>query len=116
MLAFLALLLACAVSEAQPLLVNATTAPSPPSGPPSNKSFVKVGGTRFVIDNVPFYFIGANLPLAMTQASLGPAGKADLISNLDSLAAAGITQLRVLGGSEGPDSGALQPIYATGWC
>ncbi len=70
--------------------------------------FVRVNGTRFTADDTntsAYYFLGANLWQGMNLGAQGPSGdRARLVRDLDALRAAGVTQLRVLGASEGPDS------------
>ena len=72
-------------------------------------NFVRVNGTRFVLgaedSTESFYFLGANLWNGMSLGAAGPSGnRTRLALDLDALAGAGITQLRILGASEGPDS------------
>ena len=71
---------------------------------------MRVNGTRFFADapsdsSSAFYFLGANLWQGMNLGALGSSGdRGRLTRDLDALVAAGVTQLRVLGASEGPDS------------
>ena len=70
-------------------------------------SFVRVSGSRFTSDplGAPYYFLGANYWAGMSLGSAGAGGdRARLRADLDALKAAGVTQLRVLGAAEGPDS------------
>ena len=68
-------------------------------------SFVTVNGMQFEIDGDPFYFTGANFWSAMNLASLGAGGdRARLDRELDFLASQGVTVLRVMAGTEGPDA------------
>jgi len=68
-----------------------------------SNSFVKVKGTKFILDGKPYYFLGTNL---WYGAYLGaPAEYGDrkrLIRELDILVSLGIRNLRVLAASEGP--------------
>ena len=65
-------------------------------------TFIRASGSRFAdASGAPFYFLGANYWAGM---SLGAADRERLRADLDALKAAGVTQLRVLGAAEGPDS------------
>ncbi len=69
--------------------------------------FVRVRGTQFTQsdDDAPWYFLGTNFWAGMSLGAAGPSGdRARLRRDLDALLAAGVTQLRVLGATEGPDS------------
>jgi mannan endo-1,4-beta-mannosidase len=67
--------------------------------------FVKVKGVQFTRDNKPYYFIGANFWQGMNLGSKGPGGdRAKLVRELDRLQAMGITNLRIMAASEGPDT------------
>ena len=83
---------------------------------PSPSAFVKVDGTRFTIEGTPLRFVGANLWYGMNLASTGPGGDRErLVRELDRLQTLGVTNLRILGASEGPNpepwriAPALQP-------
>jgi mannan endo-1,4-beta-mannosidase len=72
-------------------------------GGASAKDFVRVEDARFMIGDDPYYFLGANLWFGMNLASEGPGGdRARLVAELDHLQALGITNLRVMAGSDGP--------------
>ncbi len=64
-----------------------------------DKEFIKVKGSKFYIDNNPYYFCGTNMYYA---AYLGASeeGRKRLIKELDLLKEYGITNLRILGASE----------------
>lgn len=69
--------------------------------------FVKVAddGTYFQVDGKPYYFVGANFWYAMNLASIGPGGDRNrLLRELDRFKNMGITNVRIMGGSEGPDT------------
>ena len=69
---------------------------------PENKSFARAENGRILINGKPCYFLGANLWYAPILASTGEGGnRPRLARELDSLAACGITNLRVLVGAEG---------------
>ena len=86
-----------------------TSAPvSYANGSDPSFGFVRVNGTRFVLDadsQVSWYFMGANLWNGMSLGAAGPSGnRSRLATDLDALAAVGVSQLRILGAAEGPDS------------
>lgn len=63
--------------------------------------FVTLRGTQFIHNDAPYYFVGTNLwyaPYLGTPASTGD--RARLLRELDSLRAIGITNIRLLAGSE----------------
>ncbi|MBI2429253.1 MAG: mannanase [Ignavibacteriales bacterium] len=63
--------------------------------------FVKVRGTQFIHNDEPYYFVGTNLWYACYLGSPGSGGdQARLKRELDSLEAMGITNIRMLAGSE----------------
>lgn len=69
------------------------------------QSFVAVDGAHFTRDGRPYYFLGANFWYGMNLASLGPGGNRDrMLRELDRLRDLGVTNLRIMAGSEGPDS------------
>lgn len=63
--------------------------------------FVKVKGTGFTIADKPYYFLGTNF---WYGANLGEGNRERLIRELDRLKNLGINNLRIMGGSEGPDN------------
>lgn len=81
---------------------------SPPGAdddPSSHRDgFVTVRGTEFRLDGRSYHFVGANYWQAMNLASRGPGGdRQQLLRELDDLKAHGITNLRIMAASEGPD-------------
>jgi mannan endo-1,4-beta-mannosidase len=67
--------------------------------------FVKARGTGFLLGDAPYRFVGTNLWYAMNLGASGPQGdRPRLIRELDRLMAIGVTNLRVMAASEGPDS------------
>ncbi len=69
------------------------------------KGFVQVDGTHFKIDGESYHYIGANFWQAMNLASKGAGGdREQLIKELDHLKSIGVTNLRIVAGSEGPDT------------
>ncbi|UII19264.1 glycoside hydrolase 5 family protein [Fulvivirga ligni] len=78
--------------------------------------FVEVKNGLFYQNEQPYFFIGANYWYGMNLGIDGSAGnRARLVRELDELQAMGVTNLRIMGASEGPDtepyrmSPALQP-------
>ncbi len=67
--------------------------------------FVEVNGTHFEIGGRKYYYVGANYWYGLNLASNGSGGDRDRLNReLDSLKAIGITNLRIMTGSEGPDT------------
>lgn len=65
--------------------------------------FAKAVGTHFEIDGKPFYYLGANFWAGMNLASTGEGGNRErLLRELDQMKASGITNLRIIAGTEGP--------------
>ena len=65
--------------------------------------FVQVGENGFEIDGQPYHYLGTNLWYGMHLAADDPTGDMErLARELDSLAALGITNLRLMVGTEGP--------------
>ena len=70
-----------------------------------NRNFVSVNGIRFFLNGKPYYFLGTNLWYGMNLGSKGESGdRQRLVNELDFLSNIGIKNLRVMAGSEGPDS------------
>jgi mannan endo-1,4-beta-mannosidase len=66
--------------------------------------FVKATPQGLTRHGAPYRFVGANLWYGMNLGSTAPgADRARLVRELDRLQALGVTNLRVLGASEGPD-------------
>lgn len=70
-----------------------------------NGDFVTVNGTHFEIDGSPYYYIGTNFWYGINLGSSGPAGDRDrLLRELDRFVSIGINNLRIMAGSEGPNT------------
>lgn len=66
--------------------------------------FVTVRGTELRLGERSYHFIGANYWQAMNRASRGPGGdRQQLLRELDDMKAHGITNLRIMAATEGPD-------------
>jgi len=69
------------------------------------EGFVTADGGRFVRGGKPYYFMGANFWQGMNLGSKGPGGdRARLGRELDRLKALGVSNLRIVAASEGPDT------------
>lgn len=67
-------------------------------------SFVTVRDQQFELEGQPYAFTGVNFWSAMNLAVAGPDGdRKRLLAELDHLAALGVTNLRVMASSEGPN-------------
>jgi mannan endo-1,4-beta-mannosidase len=75
--------------------------------------FVTVRGTELRLAGRSYHFVGANYWQAMNLASRGPGGdRHQLLRELDDLKAHGITNLRIMAASEGPDREPLRMVPA----
>lgn len=71
----------------------------------AQEGFVQVKGKGFIIRGNPYHFLGTNFWYGMNLGSRGPGGdRPRLLRELDRLKSMGINNLRIMGGSEGPDS------------
>ena len=68
-------------------------------------NFVRVNGTRFEVNGTPYYFVGTNFWYGLNLGSKGTGGdRKRLLRELDKLKSMGITNLRIMAASEGPDT------------
>jgi len=75
--------------------------------------FVTVDGTSFRLDGKSYHFVGANYWQAMNLASKGAGGnRRQFLRELDEMKAQGITNLRIVAASEGPDTEPLRIVPA----
>ena len=71
----------------------------------SASGFVRTAGGHFQRDGKPYTFLGANFWYGMNLGSEGPSGNRERLSReLDRLTALGVTNLRILAATEGPES------------
>jgi mannan endo-1,4-beta-mannosidase len=71
----------------------------------AQSGFIQVSGRHFVRDGQPYYFMGTNFWYGLNLGSKGAGGDRErLIRELDRLQALGVNNLRIVAGSEGPDT------------
>ncbi|MFN8438960.1 MAG: cellulase family glycosylhydrolase [Cytophagales bacterium] len=68
-------------------------------------AFIKTNGTRFELNGKPYRYIGANFWAGMNLGSLAKSGNRELLlRELDRMQKCGITNLRIMALTEGPDT------------
>ncbi len=67
------------------------------------QSFVQVDNGHFTLEGKPYQYVGMNLWYGMHLASSETGDRARLIRELDRLSELGLTNLRIMAASEGPD-------------
>ncbi|HMA53407.1 MAG TPA: mannanase, partial [Acidobacteriota bacterium] len=76
-------------------------------------SFVTAKEGRFTLAGKPYYFVGANFWQGMNLAVDGPSGdRARLLRELDRMRDLGLTNLRVMASSEGPNTEPFRTVPA----
>jgi mannan endo-1,4-beta-mannosidase len=90
---------------------GANSAAKTPAGPPPTavtvapSAYVSAVGGRFYLEGEPYLFVGANFWQGMNLGDAGPSGnRAMLLEDLDALRQLGVTNLRVMAASEGPNT------------
>ncbi len=75
------------------------------SCPADNVGFVETDGTMLTLNGQPYLYAGVNYWYGMNLGSAGTGGDRErLCRELDALRSLGVTNLRIMVGSEGPDS------------
>jgi mannan endo-1,4-beta-mannosidase len=75
--------------------------------------YVKAEGGKFLLGGKPYYFVGANFWQGMNLGVDGPSGdRARLVRELDRLRDLGLTNLRVMASSEGPNTEPYRTVPA----
>lgn len=78
---------------------------APGSKAPAPAAFVTVKARGFALAGKPYYFVGANFWQGMNLAVEGPSGdRPRLLRELDRLRDLGVTNLRIMASSEGPNT------------
>ncbi|MBO9701172.1 MAG: cellulase family glycosylhydrolase [Sporocytophaga sp.] len=85
------------------LLVFISSCSTEKKQPERTNQFVKVNNTGFYVNGKPYYFLGANFWYGINLGSEKGGQRTRLIRELDRLQNLGITNLRIVGLSEGPD-------------
>jgi mannan endo-1,4-beta-mannosidase len=71
----------------------------------AKNNFVTVSGNRFMINNKPYYFVGTNFWAGMNLgANTNSGNQGRLIRELDKMKSLGITNIRIMALTEGPDN------------
>src|ERR687884_622422 len=82
---------------------NPTLTPTNRSAPPSN--FVTVQNGKFMLEGHPYYFVGTNFWQGMNLGVDNPSGdRSRLVKELDQLQSMGVTNLRGMAASGGPNT------------
>ncbi len=101
----LVLLVCLVVSSCRPGQTNLPTPTPFPHNNPVSSKFVTVSDGRFMLNDRPYFYIGANFWQGMNLGVNGPSGNRTLLDqDLEQLQQLGVTNLRVMASSEGPNT------------
>ncbi|MGB8981432.1 MAG: hypothetical protein WCC12_06125 [Anaerolineales bacterium] len=101
---FLGIIVIAFAYACSPATSNLST-PTLTNNPTHPSNFVSASDGKFMLEDRPYYFVGTNFWQGMNLGVDGPQGdRALLVAELDRLQRIGVTNLRVMAASEGPNT------------